>query len=157
MPSNKKKSQRLKPVLDLANLNLENAEAEMGRCRQLLLLEQQKLSGLITYQGEYHEMVHGQTGTPIAATKLQMTQAFLKQLQTAIEQQQSHIQNVERQLQVVTDAWRQRYGNSEAITKVINSAKAEEQAELDRKQQNETDDIAQMRFFSKDTETYRGK
>ncbi|MBV1915339.1 MAG: flagellar export protein FliJ [Pseudomonadales bacterium] len=148
MSSDKKRSQRLKPVLDLAKLNLDKAEAEMGRCRQLLSQEQQKLTGLITYQGEYHEMVHGNTGALVSASQLQMTQAFLKQLQTAIEQQQHHITAIERQLEIVTENWRQRYGNSEAITKVIDSAKTEERAELDRKQQNETDDIAQMRFFS---------
>ena len=93
-------------------------------------------------------MVHGNTGASVSASQLRMTQAFLKQLQTAIEQQKHYITTIERQLEVVTENWRQRYGNSEAITKVIESAKTEERAELDRKQQNETDDIAQMRFFS---------
>ena len=148
MSSDKKRSQRLKPVSDLAKLNLDKAEAEMGRCRQLLAQEQQKLIGLINYQGEYREMVHGNSGVSVSANQLQMTQAFLKQLQTAIEQQQQHIVAIERQLQVVIENWRQRHGSSEAITKVIDSAKKEERAELDRKQQNETDDIAQMRFFS---------
>ena len=153
MSPEKKRSQRLKPVLDLANLNRDKAEAEMGRCRQLLVQEQQKLSGLISYQNEYHEMVHGNAAAPVAAHQLQMTQAFLKQLKTAIEQQHAYIETIEQQLEMVTQAWRQRYGDSEAIAKVIDSARVKERAELDRKQQNETDDIAQMRFLSRDNDS----
>lgn len=150
MSPDKKRSQRLKPVLDLANLNRDKAEAEMGRCRQLLVQEQHKLRGLINYQDEYRQMVHGDAGTPVAAHQLQITQAFLKQLQAAIEQQQVYISNVEQQLEVLTQSWRQRYGDSEAIGKVIDSARTQERAERDRKLQNETDDIAQIRFSSRD-------
>ena len=150
MSSDKKRSQRLKPVLDLAKLNLEKAEAEMGRCRQLLTGEQQKLSGLMDYQTEYREKISVGAGS-VEAHQLQMTLAFLKQLQLAITQQQAYIETIEQQLEVVTEAWRKRYGDSEGISKVIASAKAEERAELDKKQQNEMDDIAQMRFSSRDT------
>ncbi|MBL4584869.1 MAG: flagellar export protein FliJ [Pseudomonadales bacterium] len=151
MPPDKKRSQRLKPVLDLANLNLDKAEAEMGRCRQLLQQEQGKLAGLIEYQTEYREMIHHGAGAPVAAHQPQMMQSFLKQLQTAIEQQRRHISSVEQQLTTVIASWKKRYGDTEAIGKVIDNAKVSEREEADRKQQNEMDDIAQMRFFSRDT------
>ena len=149
MASEKKRSQRLKPVLDLANLKLDKAEVELGRCRQLLAQEQQKLSGLENYQLEYQQMLRDGAGVPVVGHQLQSTQAFLKQLQAAIEQQQSYILSVEQQLQVVTEAWRKRYGEAQAIEKVIDSAKKSERAEIEKKQQNETDDIAQMRFISR--------
>jgi len=138
-----KKSQRLKPVSDIATANERDAARDMGQQQNVLHEHKCKLDELITYRAEYVEKMVTVGSSGIGAGQMQDYTAFIRRLDEAIVFQRSQIELALRQLEVKQREWQAMHTRSEALNKVVDRYRNAETREQDKREQNENDERAQ--------------
>src|SRR5690606_9136949 len=83
-----KRSQRLQIVLQLAQRKEDEAQQELLQAQARLQQEQDKLTQLQQYQGEYLDNLKAQTGRQMSAMQYQAMTQFVSRLSVAISEQQ---------------------------------------------------------------------
>lgn len=139
------KSQRLKPVSEIAHANERDAARNMGQQQTVLQEHQNKLDELIKYRAEYVEKMVTAGSAGIGAGQMQDYTRFIRRLDEAIVFQKSQIERAVRQLEVKQREWQAMHTRSEALNKVVDRYRDAESREQDRREQNENDERAQRR------------
>ena len=137
------KSQRLKPVSEIAASHERDAAKHMGEQQRLLDAHRQKLEDLIQYRSEYSEKMLSAGSSGIGAGQMQDYSMFIRRLEEAIAFQRGQIDLAQRQLEVKQREWRAMHTRSEALDRVVTRYQVNENRERDRREQRENDDRAQ--------------
>jgi len=137
------KSQRLKPVSDIAVAKERDAARHMGQQQRILAEHENKLIELINYRSEYVEKMVSAGSAGIGAGQMQDYTHFIRRLDEAIVYQKNQIGLAKRQLEVKQREWQAMHTRSEALNKVVHRYKTVETREQDKREQNESDERAQ--------------
>lgn len=137
------KSQRLKPVTEIANANERDAARHMGQQQNVLQQHKDKLDELINYRSEYVEKMVTAGSAGIGAGQMQDYTRFIRRLDEAIIFQRGQIELANRQLEVKQREWQATHTRSEALNKVVDRYRTAEIREQDKREQNENDERAQ--------------
>lgn len=137
------KSQRLKPVSDIADAKERDAARHMGLQQRVVAEHENKLIELINYRSEYVEKMVSAGSAGIGAGQMQDYTRFIRRLDEAIVYQKNQIGLAKRQLEVKQREWQAMHTRSEALNKVVHRYKTAEIREQDKREQNESDERAQ--------------
>jgi len=139
------KSQRLKPVSEIATANERDAARSMGQQQNVLDSCKEKLDELIKYRAEYVNKMVAAGSNGIGAGQMQDYTSFIRRLDEAIVYQKGQIELAVRQLEVRQREWQSMHTRSEALNKVVSRYKSAEIREQDKREQNENDERAQRK------------
>ncbi len=137
------KSQRLKPVSEIAHAHERDAARHMGQQQNVLQEHKNKLDELIQYRSEYVEKMVSAGSAGIGAGQMQDYTRFIRRLDEAIVFQRSQIELAVRQLEVKQREWQAMHTRSEALNKVVDRYRTAEIRAQDKREQNENDERAQ--------------
>jgi len=137
------KSQRLKPVREIASSKENEAARQMGEQQRFLTEQKQRLVELNNYRTEYANKMMSAGSTGIGAGQMQEYSRFISRLDEAMAFQRQQIAIAERTLEVRQREWRAMHTRSEALNKVVNRYEKAEHHERERREQQESDEHAQ--------------
>ncbi|AZZ90971.1 flagellar export protein FliJ [Hahella sp. KA22] len=143
----KKKSQRLSLVLDLAERDEENERKKMGEIRRRVEQAEGKLEQLVAYQRDYQDELRGTQNGVRSVRHIQTYHVFISRLGSAIEQQQQQLLLLKQQLSQQTEVWRAAYQKKNNMQDFIDRCKKEEAYYEDKKQQRNLDDAVGRRAY----------
>jgi len=141
------RSQRLKPVAEVAQRAEEAQMKRVVAARQRLADGQHKLTQLTEYREEYRQGLDRQRGGVINLTQLQTARHFLQRLDDAIRQQQAEIVRLEQNVHVCMTGWQDARRQQQSLDGLIDRYRDEERLQRDRKQQARDDDMAGQRWL----------
>lgn len=145
----KNKSKRLKPVVRIAETREEKAALAMGESQQALQQQQSRLEELKRYRQEYIANFHADGRAGISAQRMLQLQSFLERLNRAIDEQQHWVEVACQHLEKKTHAWQAARSHAKALDKVVDRHQRSEQRQQSRREQKETDEVAQRRHGSR--------
>ncbi len=137
-----KRSSRFKPVVKVEHNRERTAARHFGHCQQQLSAHQQKLEELIGYRAEYQERYVKSMKQGTDGTTIQEYRAFLVKLDRAIAQQEQLILKSEGEVSTSRQHWMQKRTRTKAIDTLVDKIKADENRQVDRKEQRESDERA---------------
>lgn len=136
------RTQRLQPVLRLADREVQKAARALAFMQQRLQQEQDKLRQLHHYQQEYHELVIRDGSAGISSARLQMISSFSGNLDNAMTQQEQQIALVQGQLDQVREHWRSKDLRYRQLEKMMDRIRAQEDVRRARQEQRTHDEYA---------------
>jgi len=134
------KSKRFKPIAEFAHSKEQNAAQLLGKSRQTLSADEQRLTELTTYRAEYVEsyMSAGELGMSIS--QIRNYRSFLQNLDVAISQQKIVVADSSEVMNEDKSQWLDSLSRKKVLNKVIDKYKYQEQKEGAKKEQREIDD-----------------
>ena len=144
----KKRSNRLKVVLDLAEKRKKDAEKFLGEQLQRVENDKFQLAQLETYLTEYQQQYSVALQSGQSPYALQNFQAFMHKISAAIEQHKRSMQTNKNQLEQVRRYWAQMNGKFKAVDSLVEKAKDEELAAEDKALQKQLDERSQLNHTS---------
>lgn len=137
-----KRTERLQPVLRIAEMEVQKAVRALAFLQQRLQQEQGKLAQLQQYQREYHQLLLTDGRAGVSAARLQMISRFSSNLDHAIVQQQQQIGEVATQLDKVREHWRGKEMRHRQLQKMMESIGQQELRQRARQEQRTHDEYA---------------
>ncbi len=137
------RSKRMKPVKRVAETREQAAAKKLGQSQQYLDAQHAKLEELRTYRDQYSESFKASSGQGLGANRLQDYRVFLTRLNEAIRQQEAIITQCVSQHEQTRQHWVQTRSHHQAIDKVVERYRSEEQKTRDRHEQKEQDERSQ--------------
>lgn len=141
-----KRSDRMKPILDVAQRREQQAAHVLGRVQRDLNEQRNKLYTLSQYREEYKQRFQFQAMQGISATQLHSFQQFIQQLDLAINEQVKKIARLEEACASSRKNWQHEKQHSQAIDSVVNRFIGQERIQHDRREQRLLDDMITARF-----------
>lgn len=138
-----KKSKRMGTVHGLAEREMDQAVEAFGESTRLLSAQQAQLSDLESYREEYRAQLQQQGESGFSAAKLNQLQAFLAKLNEAIAQQQRVVQQLRKQREQRRQQWLGTRSRAQALGKVVERYRSDEDEQDARKEQKEMDEMSQ--------------
>jgi flagellar FliJ protein len=138
-----KRSQRLQPVVKVAEGREQQAVRALGRSQQVLTEAEQRLAELITYREEYIRRFHSVGATGMSAVQMGDYRQFLHKLSLAIGQQEGVVAQAKKAVEEQRRHWFKTRGKVQMLDNVVSRYAADEQRAADRKEQHEQDEHAQ--------------
>ncbi len=135
----KKKSQRLKVVLDLAEREERKATEVVESFQKKLANEKIRLSELKVYYQEYASHFQ-EKKSGIRASDLEHQRSFLTELSLMQKKQEKQIVLVQQGLNKKMDVWRECHLKLKSLKDLIGRLQKQEGAELDRQDQKLLDE-----------------
>jgi len=135
------RSKRLEPIRLMAERDERQAAETLGKTRQQLEEQDQRLGQLREYKLEYqHRLVEsGRQG--MTAPQIISFQNFLNQLELAIEQQRAIVDKLSQTLQQQQALWQQKYLRLKAMETVVNQHLTQEAAVAAKAEQKLIDEL----------------
>ncbi|MDH5189980.1 MAG: flagellar export protein FliJ [Gammaproteobacteria bacterium] len=140
------RSDRLKPIVKIAESHEKEAARMLGLQQRLLDQYETKLGELLSWRKEYREQFQQAGKQGIQASKMHDYQAFLQRLDLAISQQRQMIEQAIYHYEQHKKNWQSKRSRTQALDKTVDRFKKQEQREETRKEQKELDEHAQRRF-----------
>ena len=141
--------QRLKPIQRLAQ-DKEDAQArELAERERALQTQEQRLADLRRFAAEYAALP---AGARTSAALLSNRRAFVEKLDSAVNQQQRHVDNARGNCDVERARLMLASREVRVLDKLAASYNAQERKETERRAQRELDDHAARTFRRKDGE-----
>ena len=137
------RSKRMKPVQRVAESREQAAVQKLGQSQQYLDAQRARLEELCTYRDQYSASFQASGGQGLNASRLQDYRVFLSRLNEAIRQQEAIIDQCTSQHEQTRQQWVETRSHHQAIDKVIERYRSEEQKNRDRREQQEQDERAQ--------------
>lgn len=137
------KSQRLKPITEIAESHEQDAARSMGERQQYLAGQYARLEEIKAYRAEYVQRMQEAGACGIEAGQMQDYTTFIRRLDEAIVYQYKQISAAEQHLDMSKSNWQALHSRSEALNKVVDRLRDEERRQDDRREQKETDDRSQ--------------
>jgi len=137
------KSQRLKPVREIASSKENEAARQMGEQQRFLEEQKERLVELNNYRTEYSNKMMSAGSSGIGAGQMQDYSKFINRLDEAMAFQRQQIAMAERALEVRQREWRAMHTRSQALDKVVNRYEKAEHHERERQEQRESDEHSQ--------------
>jgi flagellar FliJ protein len=135
----KKKSQRLKVIIELQLLQEQEALQALGRCQQKFQELLTQLEGLQNYRLEYQANLTKKQALGMGISQLLEFRAFAEKLDKAIEGQNLSLKIQEQELQRAQSYWEESRQRMKSLQKVSDLALAEELKIENRREQLEQD------------------
>jgi flagellar FliJ protein len=145
----KKRSERLRSLLKLAQMREDNAARQLAANSEKLQQAREQTQQLALYNEEYQQRFLTQIDQPVSARNLRNFQGFFQQLDHVQVQQQHLIEQRDRERELARLQWLQLYNRRRVLDQIRERSKLEEDSVSERKLQSEFDDRAARRF--KDT------
>ena len=144
-----KKSDRLKPVQHLSEAKEQDAARALGNSNRDVSEQEQRLAELEGYRDEYARYYQQRGEAGVTAAKLMELQRFLYNLNKAIEQQQKVVEMARQRSEQTRQQWTKARGKRQALGKVAERYRQEEERSASRQEQKETDELAAQRSTGK--------
>ena len=138
-----KRSQRLEPVVKVAENREQQAARSLGDSQSALNQAEQRLNELKGYREEYIQRFHANGATGMSAVQMGDYRLFLSNLSRAIEQQTGLVQQAIAVVEQQRQQWFSRRGKVKMLGNVVSRFQTDEQRVVDRKEQLEQDERAQ--------------
>ncbi|MGP4844939.1 flagellar export protein FliJ [Marinobacter sp. 1Y8] len=138
----KPRSERLQVVLALEQRKENQALDILTAARQALQKHQQQLEELRCYQADYRQQMRQSQQGVVSVVQLQGWQAFIAQLDVAINQQEKQVQQAVVVFEKARTGWREAYERKQGMSRHIDACKAQEQRERDQQEQKQADEAA---------------
>lgn len=140
-----KKSDRLQPVQRLSESREQDAAKALGDSNRAVSEQEQRLADLESYREEYARYYQQRGEAGVTAAKLMELQRFLHNLNKAIEQQQQVVAMAREHSEQSKQQWNTARGKRQALGKVAERYREEEQRNAARQEQKENDEHAQRK------------
>jgi len=142
------RTKKLEPVVKHVDNHEQTALQAVAFSQQQLQMQQQRLQQLIDYKADYQARQFSSTDA-LGAVQFQEFNRFMAQLDESIKQQQQIIEMAVREVEIKQNTWKDKRARSEAMHKVVDKIKADEQSEAQQKEQKIMDEFA-LRLHFKD-------
>lgn len=139
----KRKSERIKLLQKLAGQYEQLAARDLGRSTSNLLEQIERLEQLKKFRLEYTHQFRAAGEQGMDARSMMAFQNFLKQLDTAIAQQQQTVDAAHGDKQQKKTQWEDKHITTNVYDKTLQRTLKKEQKQEDRKLQNAADEHAQ--------------
>lgn len=137
------KSQRLKPVTQLAERKEHDAARLLAAAQKVVEQREQRLTELLSYAAEYQQRLQNAGRAGIEAGQLHDYQAFIVKLDEAIIHQRAMLEAAARELDERRSQWHATHNASMALDKVVTRYRHEEIRSGAQREQAESDERAQ--------------
>ena len=139
--------QRIDKLIELAELELEQAGKTFVYMQNKLADEQGQVDALRQYQQEYAQKPT-QAGlmNPI---QLQTHNAFSDKLTQAIEAQSKQVEETEKMLELAQKEWSEKRINVKALQALYKRIQTNQQAKLDKQEQRLLDELSSQKYAVK--------
>jgi len=145
-----KRSDRLDVVQQVtARTERERAE-RVGVAERHLTEMQQKLTALEKYRGEYESGFAARAGAGVDVIGMRDFQTFMARLGEALAQQRELIVMAQRALDAERSHWREAAQRAHVVETLAERWQSEESRAEDRRDQQESDELSQLRATSKE-------
>lgn len=138
----KKRSERLKSLLRLAQMREDNAARALAASSDKLAQARTQSQQLSQYSDEYQQQFAQRTRQAVSVRDLRNFQGFFRQLDTVQMQQQLLIEQRDREREQARQQWLQLYRRRRVLDDIRERARVQEEAARERKLQAEFDDRA---------------
>jgi flagellar FliJ protein len=139
----KRKSERIKLLQKLAGQYEQLAARDLGRSTSNLLEQMERLEQLKKFRLEYTHQFRAAGQQGMDARSMMAFQNFLKQLDTAIAQQQQTVDAAHGDKKQKKTQWEEKHITTSVYDKTLERTLKKEQKQEDRKSQNAADEHAQ--------------
>ena len=139
------RSKRMQPVQRLAHNREQEAVQKLGRSQQYLDAQKTKLEELRAYREQYARDFAASGGAGFGATRMQDYRLFLNRLGEAIRQQEALMAQFQSQHEQNRRHWIESRSHSQAIDKVVDGYRRQENRKQERREQQEQDEHAQRK------------
>ena len=140
----KKRSGRLKVVLDLSEKRKKDAERFLAEHIQRVETDKGQLMQLEQYLAEYQQTFRQATEQGLTINQMQNYQAFMNKIAIAIEQHKKSMELNQNQLKHVKQYWAQMHGKFKAIDSLVDKALDDERKVIDKALQKQLDERSQL-------------
>jgi flagellar protein FliJ len=140
-----KRSKRLEPVSELAEEEERECALQVAGLQKRLEDAQKRDAELKRYLVEYQSMFQQRAAAGMGVAGLRDYQTFLARLTDAVRQQDSVVSQIEADCARARVKWLEAAARKNAVSKVIESARSEDQKLEERRSQKESDEQAQRR------------
>ena len=137
-------SKRFRPVQRLAASKEQNAARELGKSQRNVERQKSKLEELKQYHKEYNERFQTAAKAGITATQLHEYRAFLAKLEYAIKEQETTVLASQHANFVQKEEWKRKHTRTQALDKVMERYKNDEQQARANREQKDADDRSQQ-------------
>ena len=145
-----KRSERL-DVVQQATSRTERERAErVGAAERHLVEMQQKLAALEKYRSEYETGFKTRAGGGVDVVGMRDFQTFLAKLGEALTQQRELVAMAQRVLEAERSNWREAAQRAHVVETLAERWQSEESRAEDRRDQQESDELSQLRATSKE-------
>lgn len=140
-----KRSQRMKPVLAVAQRSEDVMLQAYGRSQQQLADADHKLRQLTDYQQEYAAGLQVVSSRLVDLAQLQTRRHFMAKLQAAIAAQQAEVARCQQIVVQARLAWLKTRGHSQSMCKLTERYQQEESQLRERQTQRQSDELSGQR------------
>lgn len=140
------RSQRLESVCRVAGERADQAARDYAARREALEQEHERLAQLRGFRREYEKKLCVVGGSGIGAYRLRDYNAFLARIDAAIAEQQRRLEGIETETDALRQDWLKRWGNAQALDRLVSRYRQEEQRQVLRREQRLHDEQAQRRI-----------
>jgi flagellar FliJ protein len=147
------RSKRMIPVVKVAENREQAAARVMGEAQQRLAAQLRKLEELITYRDQYSSEFQQRSGQGMGVARLQDYRLFLARLNDAIQHQERVVERCQQDVERQRRHWMSTRTRTQALGKVVDRYRREEQRVVERREQHDTDERAQRIHTTKPDES----
>jgi len=137
------KSERLKPVVRVAESRERDAAKALGDCQRVLSEREVSLSELLSYRDEYRRRFQEAGSGGLNGSSLQDYRSFLNRLDGAIRQQRHLTEAARCAYEQQKRIWHEKWNRTKVLDKVVDRYRQQEAHMEARREQGEHDDRAQ--------------
>ena len=148
-----KRSDRFKPIHNLAQKNEDMAAQTLGKIQRELSEHHLKLSELMKYYQDYTTRFNEQAVNGMSIIQVQSYQKFIAQLDIAITQQKEHIMRVTEACDSSRAEWTVERQKTQVLEKVMTRYQKQEQQVHNRQEQRLSDEHVANQFWHKNKQT----
>lgn len=141
-----KRSERLKPIMALAEQKERDAASALGFLKNKIDAEEQKKIQLKEYGLEYHQQIIESGKQGVSGATLRRHYEFMTKLNDASHQQNGHIEELQEQVSQVQQYWLGTQGKLKAFEKLVEKAQKEEQVVQDKQDQKVMDELSSQAY-----------
>lgn len=137
-----KRSKRLEPIVEMAESRENDARQRLGECQQQKRALEEKIEALKRYRNDYGFRLELIGSNGLNAKQYNDYRTFLAKIDRAIQEQESVLDNVEKDLRNHERDWGAARQYMKSLQKVHASSLRDEVRIADRRDQREADDRA---------------
>lgn len=141
------RSKRLEPVKRLVEEQAEAAAKVLAAAQQQLEQHSLRLTQLQDFRAQYQEQRTRSGESGIDGFRLRDYNAFVGRIDEAVMQQQREVAEAEAEVERVRRQWSALFSKARAIDKVVDRYAMEERRDEERRAQQQSDALAQLRRF----------
>ena len=144
-----KRSQRFKPIHNLAQQSEDVAAQTLGKIQRELSEHHLKLSELMKYYQDYTTRFNQQAVQGMSIIQVQSFQKFIAQLEVAIAEQKKSISRVTEARDSSRAEWTIERQKSQVLEKVITRYQKKELQDSNRQEQRRSDEFVANSYWHK--------